>query len=303
MADYYSTLKIKKNATDSEIRQAFRKLARQYHPDLNPGDDDAETRFKSINEAYEVLSKPDSRRKYDRYGDNWKNADRIEEQRKRYGGSPFGTFTSGRGRRTSQASDPFANLEDLVGNIGGSSFGGFRGSGSRSISTETAVAVSLEDAFNGTSVTATLNVRGRERRFEVNIPPGVDTGSVVRISPDSGTRLRFNLTIEPHETFKRTGNDLQTDVDIPFEDAILGGEVEITTIEGKQVWVKIPAESQNGQRIRFRGQGMPKLNNPEDRGDLYVTVRPSLPTNLNEDELAVIREYKEMRATDAELTP
>tara|TARA_B100001013_G_C24546565_1_gene416882 strand:+ start:86 stop:466 length:381 start_codon:yes stop_codon:yes gene_type:complete len=126
---------------------------------------------------------------------------------------------------------------------------------------------------------------------------------VVRISPDSGTRLRFNLTIEPHETFKRTGNDLQTDVDIPFEDAILGGEAEITTIEGKQVWVKIPAESQNGQRIRFRGQGMPKLNNPEDRGDLYVTVRPSLPTNLNEDELAVIREYKEMRATDAELTP
>jgi curved DNA-binding protein len=250
-----------------------------------------------------VLSKPDSRRKYDRYGDNWKNADRIEEQRKQYGGSPFGTFTSGRGRRTSQASDPFANLEDLVGNIGGSSFGGFRGSGSRSVSTETAVAVSLEDAFNGTSVTATLNVRGRERRFEVNIPPGVDTGSVVRISPDSGTRLRFNLTIEPHETFKRTGNDLQTDVDIPFEDAILGGEAEITTIEGKQVWVKIPAESQNGQRIRFRGQGMPKLNNPEDRGDLYVTVRPSLPTNLNEDELAVIREYKEMRATDAELTP
>ena len=303
MADYYNTLKIKKNATDAEIRQAFRKLARQYHPDLNPGNDDAETRFKSINEAYEVLSKPDSRRKYDRYGDNWKNADRIEEQRKRYGGSPFGTFTSGRGRRTSQASDPFANLEDLVGNIGGSSFGGFRGSGSRSISTETAVAVSLEDAFNGTSVTATLNVRGRERRFEVNIPPGVDTGSVVRISPDSGTRLRFNLTIEPHETFKRTGNDLQTDVDIPFEDAILGGEAEITTIEGKQVWVKIPAESQNGQRIRFRGQGMPKLNNPEDRGDLYVTVRPSLPTNLNEDELAVIREYKEMRATDAELTP
>ncbi|PKB63035.1 MAG: hypothetical protein BZY67_01855 [SAR202 cluster bacterium Io17-Chloro-G1] len=303
MADYYNTLKIKNNATDAEIRQAFRKLARQYHPDLNPGDDDAETRFKSINEAYEVLSKPDSRRKYDRHGDNWKNADRIEEQRKRYGGSPFGTFTSGRGRRTSQASDPFANLEDLVGNIGGSSFGGFRGSGSRSISTETAVAVSLEDAFNGTSVTATLNVRGRERRFEVNIPPGVDTGSVVRISPDSGTRLRFNLTIEPHETFKRTGNDLQTDVDIPFEDAILGGEAEITTIEGKQVWVKIPAESQNGQRIRFRGQGMPKLNNPEDRGDLYVTVRPSLPTNLNEDELAVIREYKEMRATDAELTP
>ena len=125
----------------------------------------------------------------------------------------------------------------------------------------------------------------------------------MRISPDSGTHLRFNLTIDPHATFKRTGNDLQTDVDIPFEAAILGGEAEITTIEGKQVWVKIPAESQNGQRIRLRGQGMPILNNPEERGDLYVTVRPSLPTNLNEDELAIIREYKEMRATDAELTP
>ena len=300
MADYYDVLNLKRNASDTDIRQAFRKLARQHHPDLNPGDDEAETKFKRINEAYEVLSKPDDRRKYDRYGDNWKQADRIEEQRQQQGGSPFDFFSSGRNRRrASRTDDEFINLEDLIGNMGGSPFGGYRGSGSRSVRTETSITVSLEDAFRGTTFTATLNVRGRERRFEVNIPRGVDTGSVVRISPDSDTHLRFNVTVEPHNTLKRTGNDLQTDVEVPFEDAILGGEVQVTTIEEKRVWVKIPPESQAGQRIRLRGQGMPKLGSPQERGDLYVTVRPSLPQDLSDEETALIREYKELRATDA----
>ena len=297
MADYYDALKIKENASEADIRQAFRKLAREHHPDLNPGDKDAESKFKRINEAYEVLSNADNRKKYDRYGDNWKQADRIEEQRQQYGGSPFDIFSSGSGRRrTSRTENAYVNVEDL---IGGNPFGGYRGSGSRSVSTETAVTVSLEDAFKGTSVTATLNVRGRERRFEVNIPRGVDTGNVVRISPDSSTHLRFNVTIEPHRAFKRTGDDLQADVEVPFEDAILGGEAVVTTIEGKQVWVKIPTESQTGQRIRLRGQGMPKLGSPEERGDLYVTVRPNLPKGLSDEEAALIQQFKEMRAADA----
>lgn len=301
MADYYDALRIKKNASDADIRQAFRKLARQYHPDLNPGDKAAESKFKRINEAYEVLSKPDSRKKYDRHGDNWKHADRIEEQQRQYGGSPFDVFSSGRSRRrATRTADPYANLEDLIGNIGGSPFAGHRGSSARSVSTETSVSVSLEDAFKGTSVTATLSVRGRERKFEVNIPRGVDTGSVVRITPDSGTHLRFNVTVDPHATFKRNGDNLLADVEIPFEDAILGGEAEVTTIEGRQVWVKIPSESQNGQRIRLRGQGMPKLDSPDERGDLFVTMRPTLPKDLSEEEIDLIREFKELRTTDAE---
>ncbi|MCH7801589.1 MAG: J domain-containing protein, partial [Chloroflexi bacterium] len=267
MADYYRILNLKRDASDNDIRQAFRKLARQYHPDLNPGDEDAETKFKRINEAYEVLSKPDDRRKYDRYGDNWRQADRIEEQRQHYGGSPFDVSSSGRSRRrASQTDDAYINLEDLIGNLGDSSFGGYRGSVSRTVRTETSVTVSLEDAFRGSTFTATLTVRGRERRFEVNIPRGVDTGSVVQISPDSDTHLRFIVTVEPHNTFKRTGDDLQTDVEVPFEDAILGGEVQVNTIDEKRVWVTIPPESQTGQRIRLRGQGMPRLGSPQERG-------------------------------------
>lgn len=300
MADYYRILNLKRDASDNDIRQAFRKLARQYHPDLNPGDEDAETKFKRINEAYEVLSKPDDRRKYDRYGDNWRQADRIEEQRQHYGGSPFDVSSSGRSRRrASQTDDAYINLEDLIGNLGDSSFGGYRGSVSRTVRTETSVTVSLEDAFRGSTFTATLAVKGRERRFEVNIPRGVDTGSVVQISPDSDTHLRFIVTVEPHNTFKRTGDDLQTDVEVPFEDAILGGEVQVNTIDEKRVWVTIPPESQTGQRIRLRGQGMPRLGSPQERGDLYVTVRPSLPKNLSEKEAALIREYRELRVTDA----
>jgi DnaJ-class molecular chaperone len=123
---------------------------------------------------------------------------------------------------------------------------------------------------------------------------------VVRITPDSGTHLRFNVTVDPHATFKRSGDNLLADVEIPFEDAILGGEAEVTTIERKQVWVKIPSESQNGQRIRLRGQGMPKLDSPDERGDLFVTVRPTLPKDLSEEEIDLIREFKELRATEAE---
>lgn len=296
MADYYATLNLTRNASDKDIRQAFRRLARQHHPDLNPGDSVAEEKFKGINEAYEVLSDPESRKKYDRYGDNWKHADRIEEQRQRYGGSPFDRFTTGGSRpRGSQAGDPFFNIEDLFGG-GGSPFDRFRGTGSRPVRSETSVTVSLEEAFTGSKFTATLNVRGVERRFEVDIPRGVDTGSVVRISPDSGTHLRFNVTVEPHRTFKRAGDDLHTDVDVPFEDAILGGEAEVSTIDGRRVRVKIPSECQSGARIRLRSQGMPKLGSPEERGDLYVVVRPSLPHGLSEDEAALIREFKAMRS-------
>jgi len=301
MADYYDILKLKKSASDSDIRQAFRKLAREHHPDLNPGDEKAESNFKKINEAYEVLSKPADRRKYDRYGDDWKNADRIEAQRRQYAGSPFDPFsTGGSRRRATRTADDFVNLEDLIGNVGGNTFGGYRGSGSRAVSTETAVTVSLEDAFKGTTFTATLTVHGSERKFEVNIPRGVTNGSVVRISPDKGTNLRFNVTVEPHKSFKRSANDLQADVEVPFEDAILGGEAQVTTIEGKVVWVKIPPESQTGQRIRLRGQGMPVLGSTDERGDLFVTVKPTLPNDLTEEELELIREYKELRATDAE---
>ena len=280
MAGYYSILGVGKDADSKEIRQAFRKMARSYHPDLNPGNQESEARFKEINEAYEVLSDSDSRRKYDTYGDQWKQADQIEAQR-RASRSPFGFGGAGRSR-TAHEGDIFGGLEDIFGDLGG-----FRRTAtSGTISTEASATVSLAEAYSGTTVNANLSMHGRSRRFEVDIPPGVDNGSTVRVSPERGTELLFRVTVTPDPRFRRDGMDVYTDADVPFEDAILGGEAEVTTVDGRQIWVTVPENTQNGQNIRLRGQGMPKLGSPDARGDLYVTVRPAMPDRLTAEERA-----------------
>ena len=299
MADNYSILGVAKTASEQEIRRAYRKLARKYHPDLNPGDKKSEARFKEINEAYEVLSDTDSRRKYDVYGDQWKHADHFEQRRGRAGGSPsdqFG-FNLGRSARQRPASGQgrYSGLDDLLSGLGGS-FRDFAGSRGSRIRSEAPVTVSLEDAFSGTRLTATLAVRGRERRYEVTIPPGVDNGSVIRISPDKETELLFNVTVSPHPRFSRRGDDLYVEASIPFEDVILGGEAEAQTLDGRRIWVKVPPQSQNGQNIRLRGQGMPRLRSSGSKGDLYVTVRPSLPTETTEEEIELVLKLKSLRA-------
>ena len=299
MADNYKTLGVAKTASEQEIRRAYRRLARKYHPDLNPGDKKAEGRFKEINEAYEVLSNADSRRKYDLYGDQWKRADQFAQQRGRAGGSPSDPFGVNWGRRSRQrpasGQDRFSGLDDLLGGLGGS-FRDFSSSRSSRVRSEAPVTVSLEDAYSGITVTATLAVRGRERRYEVTIPPGVDNGSVIRISPDTETELLFNVTVSPHPRFTRKGDDLYVEADIPFEDVILGGEAEVQTLDDRRIWVKVPAQSQNGQNIRLRGQGMPKLKSPGSKGDLYVTLRPSLPRETTEEEKELVLQLKNLRA-------
>ena len=299
MADNYKILGVAKNASEQEIRRAYRSLARKYHPDLNPGDKEAEARFKEINEAYEVVSDTDSRRKYDLYGNQWKHADRFEQHRGRAGGSPADLFGVNRGRRSRQrpapGQDRYSGLDDLLSGLGGR-YRDFSGSRSSRVRSEAPVTVSLEDAFGGTKLTATLVVRGQERRYEVTIPPGVDNGSVVRISPDSETELLFNVTVSPHPRFTRQGDDIYVEASIPFEDVILGGEAEVQTLDGRQIWVKVPAQSQNGQHIRLRGQGMPKLRSPGSKGDLYVTVRPSLPREITEEEKDLLIKLKNLRA-------
>jgi DnaJ-class molecular chaperone len=298
MADNYKILGVAKTASEQEIRRVYRSLARKYHPDLNPGDKKSEARFKEINEAYEVLSDKDSRRKYDVYGDQWKHASQIEQQRARGGGSPSDLgFNWARTTRQRPASrhDRYTGLDDLLSGLGGS-FRGFSGSRGSRIRSEAPVTVSLEDAFGGTRVTATLSVRGRERRYEVTIPPGVDNGSVVRISPDKETELLFTVTVSPHPRFTRRGDDLYVEASIPFEDVILGGEAEVQTLDGRRIRVTVPALSQNGQNIRLRGQGMPRLRSSGSKGDLYVTVRPSLPTETTQEEIDLVHKLKGLRA-------
>ena len=298
MADNYNILGVAKTASEQEIRRAYRSLARKYHPDLNPGDKKSEARFKEINEAYEVLSDKDSRRKYDVYGDQWKHASQFEQQRGRAGGSASDLgFSWGRGtrQRTAPGHDSFTGLDDLLSGLGGS-FRDFAGSRGSRIRSEAPVTVSLEDAFGGTVVIATLAVRGRERRYEVTIPPGVDNGSVVRISPDKDTELLFTVTVSPHPRFTRRGDDLYVEASIPFEDVILGGEAEVQTLDGRRIRVTVPARSQNGQNIRLRGQGMPRLRSSGSKGDLYVTVRPSLPTETTQEEIDLVHKLKGLRA-------
>ena len=212
MASYYSTLGVGKDADSKDIRRAFRRKARSYHPDLNPGDQEAEARFKEINEAYEVLSDAESRRKYDAYGDQWKQADQIEAQR-RASRPPFG-YGGARRKRTAYEGDIFGGLEDIFGDIGG--FG--RTASSATVSTEATVTVSLAEAFSGTTVTANLSMQGRSRRFEVDIPPGVDNGSTVRVTPERGTELLFRVTVTHDSRFRRDGIDIHTDANVPFED-------------------------------------------------------------------------------------
>ena len=292
MTDYYKTLGVGRDADEKAIRGAFRRLARKYHPDLNQEDADAEARFKEINEAYEVLSDTDSRKKYDAYGDQWKDADRIEEQR-RATRSPFDFTTHG----YYDNSDLFSGFEDIFG-----AGGGYRDfetrRAPRNVRTETSVTVSLDEAYSGTTINANLTTGGRNRRFEVEIPPGVDNGSSVRVTPESGTELIFRVTVTPHPRFRRLGDDLYTDVPVVFEDAMLGGEAEVRTPDERRIVVTIPENSQNGQNIRLRGLGMPTLGSPEKKGDLYATVRPVMPKNLSDEQKDLIRRFRELRSSE-----
>ena len=277
--DYYSELGVSRDADEKQIKQAYRRLARKCHPDLNPDDKTAEGRFKRVNEAYEVLSDPDSRKKYDRYGPGWRDVERMGDA----AGAHEPTFTW----------DRFGSFGDLGDLLGGSPFG--RRAPAR---LETSSTVSLEEAMRGTTRTVTIDGGGGERRLEVTVPPGVKTGSVVRVSPGRGQEVHLRIDVSPHSRFRREGDDLHTEVDVPLADAALGGEVKVETLR-RTVSLKIPPESQNGRRIRLKGQGMPKLGAPDSVGDLLVTVRPRMPRNLTDEERGLFRRLRELRGGGA----
>lgn len=288
--NYYDILGVSRNADQKEIKQAYRKLARKYHPDLNSGDKEAEKKFKEINEANEVLSDPEKRTKYDRYGDNWKHAERVQQSAN---GAPF-RWSSGGGSFQDADFSAFGNIEDLMGGMGGVFSGGRRRPAPRP-HVDVAVEVSLEEAFSGTKRQVSMPSGTGSRRIEVSIPAGVKTGSRVHIAVDKNTQLFLRITVNAHPIFQREGNDLYTDVSIPFEDAILGGDVDVRTLKGK-VRLKVAPYSQGGQKIRLAGQGMPVLNDIKTRGDLYVTLRPTLPKGITDEERELLVKFKALRA-------
>lgn len=297
-ANYYDVLGVARDAGEREIRQAYRKLARQYHPDVNAGDAEAEEKFKLINEAHGVLSDEDKRRKYDKYGDRWMHADRIEEAE-----AEAQAYNRGRGRGNFH----FYSGGDFDGGGNGFDFGGFgsddlfdrmfnnfgadRG-GYRTAAAEYPVEITLAEAAEG--ATRMVNVPDG-RRLEVKIPAGVDTGSRVHIPAGGDGGFYLTVTVMAHPRFERKGKDLFSEVEVPAEDLVLGAEVTVPTLGGR-VALTVPPGTQNGRRFRLAGQGIPELNRPASRGSLYATVKATLPTDPTPEEKDLFRKLQELRA-------
>ena len=295
-ANYYDLLGVSRDASDKEIRQAYRKLARQYHPDVNPGDPGAEEKFKQINEAHGVLSDEEKRRKYDKYGDRWMHADEIEQaeaQARGRGRGGFHYYTNddfGSHYGEGFDFDGFGS-DDLFGRFFGN-FGSERGS-HRQPAAEYQVEITLAEAAEG--ATRMVNLPDG-RRLEVKIPAGVDTGSRVHI-PAGGGDGDFYLAVSvmAHPRFERKGKDIYSEIEVPVEDLVLGTEVTVPTLKGR-VALTIPPGTQNGRRFRMAGQGIPELNKPDSRGSLYTTVKAVLPGDPGPEELELFRRLKDLRA-------
>jgi DnaJ-class molecular chaperone len=311
--DYYSTLGVAKTASEKEIKGAYRKLARKFHPDVNPGDKSAEAKFKEINEAYEVLGDPDKRKKYDELGANW----RMYEQAAQSGAGPQGGWNvnfgggSGTGGFRTMTEDemremfgggghPFSDFFQTFFGGAAAEPGDTRRTAGRGRPRprqgrdfEEEIELNLEDAYRGTTRRFSIQgPDGKERTVDVRIPPGVGDGSRVRVggegeqgvggAPAGDLYLRIRLS--PHPTFERKGRDLHVRVNVPVTTAVLGGEADVPTMEGRPLRLKVPATTQNGQVFRLKGHGMPAVGKPEEKGDLYATVHVELPRELTPEQ-------------------
>jgi len=315
--DYYKTLGVEKKASEAQIKKAYRKLARKHHPDMNPGDKKAEERFKQINEAYEVLSDAERRRKYDQLGADYQ---RYQQTGGNPGGFDWSQWMAGsqRGGQPGGVRVEYSgNLDDLFGGGGfsdffSSIFGGanagagqdaFRRASTRSAQGvrgqdyEQEIEITLEEAFAGTS--RVLSKDGQ--RIEAKIPAGARTGTKVRLA-GQGTSgmggpagdLFLVVKVMPHAVFERDGDDLRCELPVDLYTAVLGGEVIVRTLGG-DVKLKIPPETQSGRTIRLAGQGMPHLRDSKTRGDLWVKVRVTIPQHLSQREQELFQELAQLR--------
>lgn len=279
--NYYNMLGISKNASDKDIKAAYRKLARKLHPDVNPEDPRAQEQFKRVNEAYEVIGDPVRRKDYDQFGDNWKHADQMRNM--------GGGFRSPGGG---------LNLGDLFGGARGSGFenlfGGRNGNIPNRARHEGTVEVSLDEVYTGVTRRISIGTTmAGQRNLEVQIPKGVLDGRRIRLRPDASTEITITVKVCLDKRFTRQDANLRVDVTVPLLDVILGGEVEVPTMDGRIV-LRVPPATQNGRSFKIKGKGLPIMNS-EEFGDLYATIKVRLPDSLSEDEEDLYNKLRDIR--------
>ncbi len=290
--DYYKILGVSKTATDEDIKKAYRKLARKLHPDLNPNDKESHKKFQQINEANEVLSDPEKRKKYDQYGENWQHAEQFEKAGR------AGAGTGSRQRR---------QTEDAFSEFGGGQYSDFFeqmfGSGARSTKYrgqdyQAELHISLRDAAKTHSQTLTIN----DKNIRITIPAGVEDGQVIRLKNHGAAGanggpsgdLYITFRIEPDPVFKRVGNDLYITLNIDLYTAVLGGDVMVDTLDGK-IKLKVKPETQNGTKARLKGKGFPVYKQDGVFGDLFVTYHILIPQNLTQRQKELFAELSKMK--------
>lgn len=299
--DYYKTLGVEKTATKDQIKKAYRKLARQYHPDVNPNDAEAERKFKEANEANEVLSDDEKRQKYDQLGADWQRYQQAGAGRGNQpgGGFDWGQYGQGGGYGNE---DPFGGADfsdffsSMFGGMGGGAGGSARPRAGQDYQAE--LELSLEDAYHGGPRTLTVN--GKSLR--ITIQPGVEDGQVIRLRDQGGPgrsggpagSLYITLRIRPDARYSRAGHDLTMDVPVSLYTALLGGEQTVETLSGP-VKITLKPETQNGTRLRLRGKGFPVYRQTGQFGDLYLRLSLTLPQNLTEQEKTLFRQLADLR--------
>lgn len=302
--DYYGILGVSKTATQDEIKKAFKKLARKYHPDLNPNDPTAKQKFQEINEANEVLSDPEKRKKYDAYGENWKHADEFEAQKQRYqqsgggfngtGGAYWSTDGSGFSGSFDGNDSGFSDFfESLFGSRRGSARGHARGFKGQDYNAE--LHLSLRDAAE--THKQIIDVNGKKIR--ITVPAGIADGQTIRLAGQGGAGINggpagdlyITFVIGDDPVYKREGDNLYTTVPVDLYTAILGGEITVDTLNGK-VKLHLKPETQNGTRVRLKGKGFPVYKEEGKFGDLLITYEVKLPTHLTEKQKQLFRELQ-----------
>ncbi len=305
--DYYKLLELDKSASQADIKKAYRKLARKYHPDLNPNNKEAQLRFQQINEANEVLSDPEKRKKYDQYGKDWQHADAYEEAKKQqqasggraYSGGGFGGGQGGYSYSGNFDDDTFSDFFEEMFGSGARAHGSGRGRHFKGQDFNAELQLNLSDVY--TSHKQTLTVNGKNIRL--TIPAGVENGQTIKIKGHGGPGVQggptgdlyITFNIVNNTKFKREKENLFSNVSLDLYTALLGGELTVDTFAGK-VKLKVKPETQTGTKVKLKGKGFPKYKKENQFGDLIITYDVKMPTNLSAREKELFQELQKLRS-------